>query len=126
MPGRSANNMNKENYFFRTFFCFGMGVYLATFLFIVHFYRIAKEAFRGDFGKNFIWPKIWMDFHYLYAISSSVGSGGSTSVHPPWAAVSYVPLTFLDFKTAYVLFTYLLIGLLCTAIFLCLRENKTF
>ncbi len=119
--------MNKENYFFRTFFCFGMGVYLAAFLLMVHFYRVAKEIFRGDFGTNFMWPKIGLDFRYLYSISSSVRSGGgSISVHPPWAAVSYIPLTFLDIRSAYILFTYILLALLFSSIFLCLRENKVF
>ncbi|MBI4309440.1 MAG: DUF2029 domain-containing protein [Candidatus Omnitrophica bacterium] len=118
---------NKQSDFLRTFFCFGMTVYLMCFLFMIHFYRVSKETFREDFGRNFTWPDIGLDFHYLYNISSSVRDGGtSMSVHPPWAAVSYIPLTFLGPKSAYVLFTYALIALLFSAIFLCIRENKVF
>ena len=108
-----------------TFFCFGMTVYLACFLFMINYYRVIKTAFREDFGRNFTWTLAGLDFRYVYGVALSVRNGGDgISVHPPLAAISHIPFTFLDVTSAYVVFTYMLLILLCAAIFLCLRENK--
>ena len=118
---------NKQADFLRTFFCFGMTVYVACFLFMIHFYRVSKPMFREDFGRNFAWPVIGLDFRYVFGVANSMRQGGdSLSVHPPWAALCHVPFTFFEVKTAYVLFTCMLVVLLFGLIFIAIRENKTF
>ncbi len=119
--------INEQSNLNRTFFIFGLTVYLIGFLSLIHFYRVRKVAFREDFGHNFAWSEKGVDFKYLHSLSSGIVKGEyAFSVHPPWAAVSYIPLTFLKPEFAYLFFTYILLLLLFFTIFLCVRENKVF
>lgn len=119
---------NKQYDFSRTFFCFGMSIYTTCFLFLIHFYRVSKEAFREDFGRNFVWSTKGIDFQYIYSIASSIRDGqkATSVVHPPWADTSCIPFTLFDPNSAYILFTYTLLVLMFFTIFFCLRENKIF
>ena len=117
----------------RTFLVFGLTIYLIGFLSLIHFYRIRKDHFRADFGYNFIWPTIGTDFKYLYDIAQAIKNPEEKSsleteyrVYPPWASISYIPFTLFSLKTAYRLFSLLLLAALIMTIFLCLSENSVF
>ncbi len=118
---------NKRGDLVRTFFCFGMTVYLVSFFAMVHFYRVSKEVFREGFGSNFIWPISGIDFNCLYMISFKIRNGElALGDYPPLTGIAFIPFTYLSQHLAYVVFTYILVVLLFLTVFLCLRENKTF
>lgn len=119
---------NKQSNSPHTFFLFGLTIYLTSFLSLIHFYRVIKDTFRGDFRDHFYtWSFRGLDFNYLYSHASKIFTGkGGLSIYPPWAAVSYYPLTLFDVNTAYLLFSYILVAVLFFSIFLCIRENKVF